>query len=161
MCCHKEDGGAEGLPAPSPAPTDNRCPPRTSILPGRESPIKTGTSQESSPAHWIPQRQGPGYMKGGDLWLLSLHFRPKRPRCREGQLHKGLALRKTGWASREGEGPPPVGVELGTGRPKRGQGGGRGTEARANRTVLSSRQCGGRGPPTAVPEYYLCPWVLF
>ena len=140
----------------------------TSILPGRESPIKTGTSQESTPAPCIPQGQGPGCLKReGILWLLSLHFRLQGPRCREGHLHKGLALRTTGWASPEGRDPLFLGVELGTGRPKRGRV--RGAVGDADRRPELIGLCSpslppgsvGRGPPLpSLKEYCLCPWVL-
>lgn len=60
-------------PCPRPRPHGQQMPTAcTSILPGRESPIKTGTCQESSPALCTPQGQGPGCMKReGILWLLS------------------------------------------------------------------------------------------
>ena len=98
-------------PCPRSRPQGQQMPTAgTSILPGRESPIRTGTSHESTPARCIPQGQGPGCLKReGILWLLSLHFRLQGPRCREGHLHKGLALRTTGWASPEGRGPPSWG----------------------------------------------------
>lgn len=92
------------------------------------------------------------YEKGGDFVAAVLHFRLKRPRCREGHLHKGLALRTAGWASPEGRGPLFLGVELGARRPKRGRGGGDWDRRPELIGLCSPSQQCGQGPPTAVPE---------
>lgn len=74
---------------------------------------------------------------------------PQRSSTQENRL--GLTRR---------EGPPLPGG--GTGYRETKERAGRGDGDRRPELIglcSPSRQCG-QGPPTAVPEYYLCPWVL-